>query len=149
MSDQKYRQRGYQDTGGRPEKREGDRPQKPKEPYDPRIPRDPKTPNMMGFQQVFRCARCGSLESAEIGSLSTCSKCGVDLHACLHCASFDSSATFECMQAIPARVTPKDTRNTCTFFQPRTRIEKQTTSTGSVSPSGPSAARKAFDDLFK
>lgn len=147
MSDQKYRQRGYQDSD-RSEKREHPA-KKPKEPYDPRIPRDPKTPNMMGFQQVFRCSRCGSIESADVGSLSTCSNCGVDLHACIHCQSFDSSARFECMEAIPARVSPKDVRNDCASFSPRTRVERQTTSTGSASPSGPSAGRKAFDDLFK
>ena len=42
---------------------------------------------------------------------STCGKCGVDLHACIHCASFDAGARFECMQPIPARVSPKDARN--------------------------------------
>jgi hypothetical protein len=47
------------------------------------------------------------------------------------------------MQAVPARVTPKDARNTCTFFAPRTTVERETGSTP------PRTARTAFDDLFK
>jgi hypothetical protein len=145
MSDQKYRQRGYQDSG-KPERQPAFTP-KPREPIDPRIPRDPKTPNMMGFTEVFRCARCGAIETGLVGSLSTCAKCGVDLHACIHCQSFDSGARFECREQIPARVSPKDTRNDCAKFVARTRVEKQTGSTAATTPV--SSARKAFDDLFK
>ena len=117
MSDRKYRQRGYQDDdrGNRPARSEG-APRKPPEPRDPRIPRDPRVPNMPGFREVFRCARCGHLESPSVASLSKCGNCGVDLHACIHCASFDSGARFECRETIPARVSPKDTANSCTLF---------------------------------
>ncbi len=145
MSDQKYRQRGYQDSGA------GDRrpasSQKPREPIDPRIPRDPKVMNMMAFAEVFRCARCGTIETGLIGSLSTCTKCGVALHACIQCQSFDPGARFECRETIPARVSPKDGRNDCSLFVAVTRVEKETGSTPSKSPE--SSARKAFDDLFK
>jgi len=51
------------------------------------------------------------------------------------------------------RVAPKDERNLCTMFAPRTTIERQTgspTSSSGDAASGPStSARKAFDDLFK
>jgi hypothetical protein len=47
------------------------------------------------------------------------------------------------MQTITARVTPKNARNTCTFYAPRTTVERETT-TPKVDD-----ARKAFDDLFK
>ena len=140
MSDRKYRQSGYQDS---------DRPQrtpqvkKPVEPHDPRIPRDPHTPNMMGFREIFRCARCGNIENAAIGSLSKCGKCGVDLHACVHCVSFDPAAHFQCQQTITARISPKDTTNDCSLFAPRLRVEKET------STAKPADARSAFDDLFK
>jgi hypothetical protein len=39
-------------------------------------------------------------------------------------------------------VTPKNARNTCTLFAPRTTVERETTSPK------PDTARKAFDDLF-
>lgn len=144
MTDRKYRQRGYQDSE-RSSRPSAPRP-RPVEPRDPRLPRDPKVPNMPGFRSVFRCARCGHEESPEVGLASACGKCGVPLHACVHCASFDAGAPFECRERIPARVSPKDTANTCALFSPRISVERQT---GSTPASGGSSARKAFDDLFK
>jgi hypothetical protein len=47
------------------------------------------------------------------------------------------------MQPVPARVSPKGARNGCTFYEPRTTVERETT-TPKVDD-----ARKAFDDLFK
>ena len=153
--DRKYRQRGYQDDGPRERRPEGER--KPPEPRDPRMPRDPKVPNLPGFRQVFRCARCGNLLSVPVGLLDSCAKCGVDLHSCIQCVSFDTSARWECTEndKLPARVAPKDERNTCTLFTPRTTVERQTStpSGGKEGPSSPagntSSARRAFDDLFK
>jgi hypothetical protein len=148
MSDRKYRQHGYQDEdrGNRAPRGEG-APRKPPEPRDPRIPRDPRVPNMPGFREVFRCARCGHLESPSIASLSKCGKCGVDLRACIHCASFDSGARFECRETIPARVSPKDAANNCALFAARMQVERETGSASSAS--GQSSAKKALDDLFK
>jgi hypothetical protein len=57
--------------------------------------------------------------------------------------AFDTSAPFECSRPVPARITPKDARNTCDLFEPRTTVERETKSTA------PTSARKAFDDLFK
>jgi len=142
MSDRKYRQHGYQDD----DRRGVDKPAGPRpspEPHDPRLPRDPRVPNMPGFRQVVRCARCGHIESPDIGLASTCGKCGVDLHACIQCDSFDPGATFECRQVVRTRVSPKDARNECTLFAPRIQVERETGSTA------PASARKAFDDLFK
>jgi hypothetical protein len=67
----------------------------------------------------------------------------VDLHACSQCTSFDPGSRFECMQQIPARITPKNTRNSCTLYSARTTVERETTAPRSDD------ARKAFDDLFK
>ena len=46
------------------------------------------------------------------------------------------------MEKIPARVAPKNLRNTCEFFSPRTTVERETTVPRTDN------ARKAFDDLF-
>ena len=155
MSDRKYRQRGYRDDD---RDRQGPGP-KPQSPPAQRAPgrvlqdeRGPKTPNLMAAHEVFRCARCGNLLSLPVGALDSCSKCGVDLHSCIQCVSFDTSARWECAQkALTARVAPKDARNTCTLFAPRTTVERQTSSPatngGGSSTSG--GARQAFDDLFK
>ncbi|HSL22136.1 MAG TPA: hypothetical protein VK886_11410 [Vicinamibacterales bacterium] len=153
MSDRKYRQRGYQDD---PRDRQ---PRAPAGAPGPRPPqhsgeprgrvREPRAPNMPGFREVVRCARCGNeLTVAQVCSpTGQCAKCGSDLHACAQCLHFDPGSRFECMQEIPARVSPKDARNTCELFEPRTTTERETRSASS--PSAPSSAKKAFDDLFK
>jgi hypothetical protein len=46
------------------------------------------------------------------------------------------------MQPITVRVAPKDVRNACTLYMPRTTVERET---GSARPA---SARQAFDDLF-
>ena len=144
MTDRKYRQRGYQD-----EPRQPRRDQKPaeKKEYAPRgqPPVAPKTFNMPGFREVVRCARCGyELTVAVAWSLEgVCQRCSSDLHTCAQCANFDTSAPFECQKPVPTRVSPKDARNACTFYEPRTTVERETTSVA------PTSARKAFDDLFK
>src|SRR5262249_42080510 len=123
--------------------------------------RGPKTPNLMAAHEVFRCARCGNLLSLPVGILDSCKKCGVDLHSCIQCVSFDTSARWECTQSdkLPARVSPKDGRNNCALMTPRTTVERQTSTSPASSPSSVSgssggssasnSARKAFDDLFK
>jgi ribosomal protein S27E len=144
MSDRKYRQRGYQDSPREP-RREERAPEKKE--YAPRgqPPIAPKTFNMPGFREVVRCARCGNELTVAAASSAdgVCARCGMDLHACAMCMQFDTSAAFECQKPVPARVSPKDARNSCTFFEPRTTVERETKSPPTTS------ARKAFDDLFK
>jgi ribosomal protein S27E len=144
MSDRKYRQRGYQDQPA-PSRFE----QKPaaKKEYAPRgqPPTAPKTFNMPGYREVVRCRGCANeLTLASAWSAEAqCSRCGADLHTCAQCVSFDTGSALECQQTIPARVSPKDRRNVCTFFEPRVTVERETKS------APPATARKAFDDLFK
>jgi hypothetical protein len=106
---------------------------------------------MPGFHEVMRCARCGNVFSDAVGFDTRCRRCGADLRTCAQCESFDTGKRFECAQTIPVRVSPKDARNSCTFFAPRVTIERETHSRAqSTTPQGPSSsARKAFDDLFK
>jgi hypothetical protein len=102
---------------------------------------------MPGFREVVRCVRCGNeltVASAQ-SPTAQCSRCGSDLHTCGQCVHFDPGSRFECMQPIAARVAPKDARNTCALFEARTTLERETRS----ATSGPTSAKKAFDDLFK
>src|SRR5262245_12427634 len=138
MSDRKYRQRGYQDEPREPRR---DSPQAPKKEYAPRGQslEWPKTFNMFGYREVVRCVRCGNeLTVAAAWSFDgTCNRCGADLHTCVQCANFDTGVPFECQKPIPARVSFKDACNTCTLYEPRTIVERETKSVGSPS------ARKA------
>ena len=149
-SGRKYRQRGYQDQ---PRERGAKRGQPAKE-EAPRAPgrqlqdaAGPRTPNLMASHEVFRCSRCGNLLSVPVAAVpndARCARCGVDLYSCVQCVSFDTSARFECSQpALATRVSPKDARNACPLFAPRTTVERQT------GTPGPTSARQAFDDLFK
>ena len=144
MSDRKYRQRGYQDSPREPRREE--KPAEKKE-YAPRGPPPiaPTTFTRPGFREVVRCARCGNELTVAVawGADSTCARCGTDLHTCAQCTHFDTGAPFECQKPVPTRVSPKDVRNACPLYEPRTTVERETGSTA------PTSARKAFDDLFK
>lgn len=166
----KYRQRGYQeDERDRPE-HVFDRERRPKGDGRPRRgygSREPRTMNMPAFREVMKCDRCGqAIDSAFIRFDTQCEGCGADLHSCAQCTWFDTSQTLECAQPITKRVSPKDARNDCTFFEARVTVERETHSRAApaptvpdeeapqpVSPDEPSpdaaSARQAFDDLFK
>lgn len=152
MSDRKYRQRGYQDVDRdrAPRPRTGPAPEgQPRErtPGAPRSrsipPEAPRTPNLMASHEVVRCRACAALVSPPVSSGSTCPKCRAALHSCAQCASFDPGARFQCMQPVPAAITPKDADNTCAFFAPSVRVERQTSSVRSDND-----PRSAFDKLF-
>jgi hypothetical protein len=150
MSERKYRHRGYRDDDREREPR-GERPPEQKKEYAPRgqPPIAPKTFNMPDFREVIKCARCGAelTVAAAWSAEGQCARCQADLHSCAQCVHFDTASPFECHRPITARVSPKDVRNQCTHFEPRTTVERETKS--SAQPSSPSSAKKAFDDLFK
>ncbi len=134
--DRKYRQRGYMDSGGAPKEK---RPRAKAEPFGP------KTPQMPGERMVTRCARCGKLLPDEFDPKGQCPHCNFELHSCKQCAFFDTSARFECAQAIPARIAQKDARNDCAFYSPRKTVERHT----SPDAARTNDPRKAFEALFK
>lgn len=149
MSERKYRQRGYQDDNrDRPQGQGGAQRRPPPEKAPGRQLQDasgPKTPNLMASHEVFRCARCGQQLATPVAADARCGRCGVGIHSCINCVSFDTSARWECsQQALTARVSPKDERNSCAFFAPRTTIERETST-----KVAPNSARQAFEDLFK
>ncbi len=149
----KYRQRGYQDEppdglrGGRENQRDDTRERGPRRGYGPR---EPQKVNMPGFRDVLKCARCGHGIDKQVEVDTQCSKCSSDLHSCAQCTWFDTGSPLECGQPVPARVSPKDTRNNCTHYEARVTVERETRSTiTSVTSKPDSGARRAFDDLFK
>lgn len=145
MSDRKYRIRGYQDEDrDRAVKAPARAAPEPGAPAGARrISQDgPKHINMPGFRNVVRCTSCAAILDPDVGYATRCPRCGTDAHTCAQCTSFDPGSRFECMQSIPARVAPKNTKNDCSVFSPRTTVERETTAPRTDS------ARKAFDDLF-
>ena len=152
MSDRKYRHRGYQDSGGYGSGGSsggGQRPSTPRpDPLPQRLEGAPRGRTAGGFgPEAFKCNRCGVLQNrlGETSSIDVCA-CGADLHTCGNCRFFDTTTMWECRENIPARIAAKQTRNECTFFQPKIvrdlAADKQKAQT-------PDDARKAFDALFK
>lgn len=137
MSDRKYRQRGYQDSGREPQHKI----EKPvrKETFGPRAIQMP------GTRSVSRCAQCGTVLQAFTEPVGQCPKCAFELHSCKQCSFFDPSSRFECTQPISERMPRKDVRNDCTSYAIRVTMEKET----SISAGRVDDARKAFENLFK
>ena len=139
MSDRKYRQHGYQDSEESKSAPRGPKPKPQENTFGPR------TLNMPGARTVSRCSQCGTLLTGMMETNSKCSKCGLALHSCKMCTHFDPSRQFECRQPVSARVSPKDALNTCTFYDVRQSVERETTSGGTRA----NDARQAFENLFK
>jgi len=135
--DRKYKQRGYQD-----EEKEQQRPRPAQQRGEVRAPKMP------AFREVTRCAMCGQMVNIEVGGIAVddkCPKCNNDLHTCKNCVSFDPGARFQCRKPITERIAKKDMANTCTVFEPRKTIERETTAATTTEKD----PRSAFDKLFK
>jgi len=139
VSDRKYRQRGYQDSGAPAEKKSFEKPAK-KDTFGPR------PLQMPGARDVSRCAQCGTLLTTLGESPERCPKCGFELHSCKQCMYFDPSSHFECLQPVTVRVARKDAKNDCTYYAIRVTREKETTTPVTAKPMD---ARQAFENLFK
>jgi predicted RNA-binding Zn-ribbon protein involved in translation (DUF1610 family) len=139
LSDRKYRQRGYQDSGQEKQKRQAEKPVRP-DTFGPR------PIQMPGTRNVSRCSQCGTLLQPLSEPVGQCPKCGFELHSCKQCTYFDPSSRFECTQPIPERIPRKDQRNECSFYSIRVMVEKETSTPAAMRPND---ARQAFDNLFK
>ena len=154
MSDRKYRQLGYQDSGS-PKKEKRDRPTEGRPPKHDQM--GPRTPRMVGTVTRARCSNCGNVLLPGFDVNGQCKKCNTDLHTCKQCVHFDTAVRFECTKPIPDRITKKDVRNDCTFFEFRYTIEKDTSPVTTAAanaaqpetPNRPTDARTAFENLFK
>ncbi len=132
----KYKQKGYMQDSS-----EDRKPRRPQSSGEGKVPLFPS------FRQIFRCSMCGTATSAQMGIKveSQCTKCGADLHTCRNCSYFDTAHRFECTQPVLERISRKDLRNQCTYFEPRKIVERETSSVTSRAED----ARKAFENLFK
>ena len=159
--DRKYGHRGYREAEKQERHEKKDRERRPPQ-GGPRGATDhlgPRTPRMVGTVTRARCSNCGAVLAAGFDSSGKCPKCNFELHSCKQCRFFDTGAQFKCTQPIPARISPKDAKNECTFYEFRTTVEKDTAPTSytqpaqtaaeTPSPARPLDARQAFENLFK
>lgn len=152
--DRKYGQRGYMESDRSEEKEKGKgKPREKPKGAPRRMPKDThRTMHMPGFQEVLRCSMCGVIvpPAGKILFDSTCPKCSADLRTCKNCRHFDTGTRFECTQTIEERVVRKDLRNTCTKFEAKTSVERETREAATPASVGKSSdPRSAFEALFK
>ena len=151
MSEQKYRQQGYKDSGSRDGRggRDGggggfdDRPQ--------RLEGAPKGRGADRHRdEVFRCKQCGEKAQPDFAPDATCAKCAEALHACVQCRHFDTSARFQCRKDILGPIPSKTKQNDCTLFEPAVSLDLTVKTASGAVPSAGSASpgRSAFDQLF-
>ena len=138
----KYKQKGYRESEHRDERK--------KEPPKPRTPEERQLRHMMerSANLVLRCHQCSSVAGTGEGLLAnaTCAGCSAALHCCRNCASFDTSARWECRAPITEPVLDKTAANGCSLFKANTVLDATGRRSGG---SAPSDARAAFDNLFK
>lgn len=157
--ERKYKQKGYRDRDSedkkrnRPDHRPNDQP-RPKQDL-----LGPRTPRMVGTVMRARCSNCGAVLAPGFDPSGQCPRCHAEMHSCKQCVHFDTGRQFECTQPIAERITKKDAKNSCKFFEFRMTVEKDTSpvtyaavkpvAPSTVSPSRPTDARQAFENLFK
>ncbi|MGA8233154.1 MAG: hypothetical protein WB795_16895, partial [Candidatus Acidiferrales bacterium] len=71
--DRKYKQKGYQQSGDRPEKKR-DRSDRPPEPRSRQEQMGPRTPRMVGTIMRARCSNCGAVFTPGFDVLGQCPK---------------------------------------------------------------------------
>ncbi|MCB0334119.1 MAG: hypothetical protein KDD55_11505 [Bdellovibrionales bacterium] len=93
----------------------------------------------------YSCHHCGTeltLSSRDtVGRREECPSCGSDLHVCLNCAHFDTTAYNECREPQAERVVDKDRSNFCDYFQLSEKNKRKESDEKE-------AALKKLDDLF-
>ena len=156
--ERKYKHKGYSERDREDKEKKRDRPPSSGGPKAFQDQMGPRTPRMVGSVTRARCSNCGAILMPGFDPNGQCPKCKSEMHCCKQCVHFDTGAQFECTQPIPERISPKDAKNSCTFFEFRVTVEKDTspvnyapaTPAAAQAPSGsPTNARKAFEDLFK
>lgn len=157
--DRKYSHRGYRDAEKDEKKQQKDRGKPPAGGPRGADQFGPRTPRMVGTVTRARCSNCGAVLTPGFDPKGKCPKCQLELHCCKQCRFFDSGAQFECTKPVPERISPKDAKNNCNLYEFRMTVEKDTAPTTytqpnaaaavAPSPSRPTDARQAFENLFK
>ena len=95
-----------------------------------------------GFDMVCHsCAKEVKLE-ATVSRTEECPHCGADVHCCLNCVNYDTSAHNRCREPQAEWVSDREKANFCDFFMPNKLASKG-------KPSEATDARNTFDSLFK
>jgi hypothetical protein len=93
------------------------------------------------------CSACDAeielASGVRVGFRETCPRCDADLHACVQCAHYDTTAARQCREPAAEPVAAKDRANHCDWF----RLTVGATSGGEASERD--RVRSRLDSLFK
>lgn len=89
------------------------------------------------------CFACGAPVRIDgpIGRRTTCPACDADLHACMNCRHYDTSAAHACREPQAEHVVDKEASNACDLFQLGDGASRRREASGD-------AARRALAALF-
>ena len=74
--------------------------------------------------------------------LAKCKSCNADLHVCRMCKFYDTTVSNSCTEPVAEKVTDKQYKNFCGYFQPDPNAAQKSVSTGAIS------AKNQLDALF-
>jgi len=57
-----------------------------------------------------------------VGFRDVCDRCRSDLHICLNCSHYDTTAYNECRESSAERMLDKDRANRCEYFRPTDHV---------------------------
>jgi hypothetical protein len=91
----------------------------------------------------FSCSAAVEQAAGErVGFRETCPACDADLHVCLNCILYDSSAYNQCRESNAEWVSDRERANRCDYFALGDAV-------GGAAGPEPQDARAALDSLFK
>jgi len=91
----------------------------------------------------FSCSAAVELAAGErVGFRDTCEKCDSDLHVCLNCTHYDSSAYNQCREPNAEWVSERERANRCDYFAYGDRSHDSASAEKA-------RAHTTLDDLFK
>jgi hypothetical protein len=76
-----------------------------------------------------------------VGFRDACDRCRADLHVCLSCAHYDTTAYNECRESNAERILDKNRANRCEYFRPTERAQ--------AADGGRDDAMADLENLFK
>lgn len=93
-----------------------------------------RVPILMAFSGILEqacrmvCPACQTeipLAAGEsVGFRDVCDRCRADLHVCLNCEHYDTTAYNECHESSSERILDKDRANRCEYFRPAQRAQE-------------------------
>jgi hypothetical protein len=79
-----------------------------------------------------------------ISRTEECPKCGADIHCCLNCVNYDTTAHNRCRESQAEWVSDRERANFCDYFEPNALAAKGPSKSAAIND-----ARSAFENLFK